>query len=99
MSQVLPQDGDVIEWSEVAPGSAVKEKTVYRVEKKPLDREYLLVALPHGHAIRVSADEFKRGAWGEAKVVAAPVKEPAETAKTQPMQASDKPLFGAPIGE
>lgn len=99
MTQVLPQDGDVIEWSEVVPGSAVKAKTVYRVEKKLTDREYLLVALPHGAALRVMPDEFRRGTWGEAKMVAAPVVGPENTAKIVDPTADNKPLFGAPIGE
>ena len=71
----LPNDGDVIEFSEIAPGSLVPRPIVapegsqplpprrYRVEKKPLDREYLLIDLVSGHAIRVPAHEFQVDKW------------------------------------
>ena len=71
----LPDNGDVIEFSEIAPGSLVPQPVVtpegskplpprrYRVEKKPLDQEYLLIDLMSGHAIRVPAHEFQVDKW------------------------------------
>ena len=75
----LPNDGDVIEFSEIAPGSLVPPAIVtpegskalpprrYRVEKKPLDLEYLLIDLMSGHAIRVPAHEFRVDKWDVVK--------------------------------
>ena len=75
----LPNDGDVIEFSEIAPGSLVPPAIVtpegskplpprrYRVEKKPLDLEYLLIDLVSGHAIRVPAHEFHVDKWDVVK--------------------------------
>ena len=71
----LPDNGDVIEFSEIAPGSLVPQPIVtpegskplpprrYRVEKKLLDQEYLLIDLMSGHAIRVPAHEFQVDKW------------------------------------
>ena len=71
----LPDNGDVIEFGEIAPGSLVPQPIVtpegsqplpprrYRVEKKPLDQEYLLIDLMSGHAIRVPAHEFQVDKW------------------------------------
>ena len=71
----LPNNGDVIEFGEIAPGSLVPQPVVapegskplpprrYRVEKKPLDQEYLLIDLVSGHAIRVPAHEFQVDKW------------------------------------
>ena len=71
----LPNDGDVIEFTELPAGSLVPPPLVtpegskplpprrYRVEKKPLDLEYLLIDLVSGHAIRVPAHEFRVDKW------------------------------------
>ena|ERR1700722_8575240 len=71
----LPDDGDVIEFEKVPSGSLIPQPIVtpegskplpkrrYRVEHKPLDREYLLVDTVSGHASRVPAHEFKRAKW------------------------------------
>ena len=65
----LPDDGDVIEFERVPAGSLIAAAPEghparrYRVEHKPLDREYLLVDTVSGHASRVPAHEFKRSAW------------------------------------
>lgn len=65
----LPNDGDIIEFSEVPAGSLCRAKVKYRVERKPLDREFLLVDTASGHASRVPAHEFRRAKWAEAKPV------------------------------
>ncbi len=60
----LPNDGDVIEFETVPEGSLVKAGVRYRVEKKPLDTEFLLVDVASGHAGRVPAVEFRKAKWG-----------------------------------
>lgn len=65
----LPDDGEVIEFTKVPPGSLIpvpvegQPRHRFRVEHKPLDREYLLVDVVSGHAARVPSHEFKRGEW------------------------------------
>jgi hypothetical protein len=75
----LPNDGDVIEFEEVPAGSLIPPPIVtpegskplprrrYRVEHKPMDREYLLIDTVSGHAARVPAHEFRKSKWAEAK--------------------------------
>jgi hypothetical protein len=110
----LPNDGDVIEFSEIAPGSLVPPAIVtpegskplpprrYRVEKKPLDLEYLLIDLVSGHAIRVPAHEFRVDKWslvGADKLAAeAKAKEAAEAPVASGVsQPSEGLLVGKPL--
>ena len=119
----LPNDGDVIEFSEIAPGSLVPPAIVtpegskplpprrYRVEKKPLDLEYLLIDLVSGHAIRVPAHEFRVDKWdvvgadklaAEAKERSAP--QAAKEAEEAPVasgvsQPSEGLLVGKPLSD
>jgi hypothetical protein len=72
----LPDDGDLVEFESVQDGSLIladrpglkpddpRVRVRYRVEHKPLDREYLLVDVLSGRAFRVPAHEFKRAKWG-----------------------------------
>ena len=72
---VLPVDGDLIEFGELPRGSVIPQPIVtpegskplpvrrYRVEKKPLDLEYLLIDVVSGHAFRVPAHEFNAAKW------------------------------------
>jgi len=59
----VPDDGDVIEFSEVPAGSLLKAGVRYRVEHKAGDREYLLVDVASGHAGRVMAHMLKEATW------------------------------------
>ena len=65
----LPDDGEVIEFTKVPAGSLIpvpvegQPRHRFRVEHKPLDREYLLIDVVSGHAFRVPSHEFKRGKW------------------------------------
>jgi hypothetical protein len=104
----LPDDGDVIEFEKVPEGSLIPAPVVvsgaavdgsappkrrYRVEHKPLDREYLLVDTVSGHAARVPAHEFKRAKWGLVTH---------ETLDGEAKAAAEKeaePSFGRPLDE
>lgn len=95
----LPDDGDVIEFETVPAGSLIAQpvkdqpKRRYRVEHKPLDREYLLVDTVSGHAARVPAHEFKRAKWGLVTH---------ETLDGEAKAAAEKeaePSFGRPLDE
>ena len=95
----LPDDGDVIEFEKVPAGSLIahpvkdQPKRRYRVEHKPLDREYLLVDTVSGHASRVPAQEFKRAKWD----VVVPPEGPGQVADEQLADASiEQPLSSDP---
>ena len=84
----LPNDGDVIEFSEVPAASLAKVGVRYRVERKPLDREYLLIDVAAGHAFRLPAQAFAGAKWAEAKQAveagkpdAAPIAKPLDDGK------------------
>jgi hypothetical protein len=99
----LPNDGDVIEFEDVPAGSLCVAKVRYRVEKKPLDREYLLVDVTSGHASRVMPHEFRKAKWAEAKQEAVkPVEETqtsaAEPLSSEPAARSEGVLDLPPIG-
>jgi hypothetical protein len=64
----LPNDGDFVQFDETPAGALVRQGVVYRVEKKPLETEYLLIDTLSGHAGRVTAGEFKAGKWKVAEV-------------------------------
>jgi hypothetical protein len=77
----------------------------YRVEHKPMEREYLLVDVLTGHAHRVAAHEFKRGKWGlvtheqldkEAALAKQKLEaeKPAAVSLGQPLASSGSTLFG-----
>lgn len=85
----LPDDGDVIEFETVPAGSLCRPQVRYRVEKKPLDREWLLVDVVSGHASRVPGHEFKRAKWVVGK--------PQEKIEAEPAAAA-KPLDGGTEG-
>jgi hypothetical protein len=92
----LPDDGDVIEFETVPEGSLCVPKVRYRVERKPLDREYLLVDTVSGHASRVQPHEFKRAKWALAKQE---VEVPADQADEPAPVAYPAPEYQAPSGE
>jgi hypothetical protein len=107
-SATLPDDGDVIEFEKVPHGSLIPPPIVtpegskplpqrrYRVEHKPLDREYLLIDTLSGHASRVPAHEFKRAKWE----VVIPPEGPATIADEQLASASSaQPLSSVPGDE
>jgi hypothetical protein len=122
MTDKLPDDGDVIEFTEVPKGSLIPPPIVtpegskplpvrrYRVEHKPLDREYLLVDVLSGHAARVPAHTLKDATWAavtratldaeaKAKVEA---EKPAAASIAKPLSyepaESSAPLFPSPPG-
>ena len=60
----LPSDGDVIEFSGDDTGiDQVVAGRRYRVEKKPLELEYLLVDIASGHAMRVQPQQLGYAKW------------------------------------
>ena len=60
----LPSDGDVIEFSGDDTGiDQVVAGRRYRVEKKPLELEYLLVDIVSGHAMRVQPQQLGYAKW------------------------------------
>ena len=100
----LPNDGDVIEFSEIAAGSLVPLPIVtpegskplpprrYRVEKKPLDLEYLLIDLMSGHAIRVPAHEFRVDKWVVVKPDKLAAEAKAKEERSAPQEAEEAPV-------
>lgn len=72
---VLPSDGDVIEFAPVRArseaGSVGDDTGIdqvvagrhYRVEKKPLELEYLLIDIVSGHAMRVQPQQLGYAKW------------------------------------
>jgi hypothetical protein len=98
----LPDDGDIIEFQRLPVGSLIaaapkgQPMRRYRVEHKPLDREYLLVDTVSGHASRVPAHEFKRSAWTalSTEVLDKEAKEKAE--KDHPLSPAGYPLANQP---
>ena len=60
----LPSDGDVIEFSGDDTGiDQVVAGRRYRVEKKPLELEYLLIDIVNGHAMRVQPQQLGYSKW------------------------------------
>jgi hypothetical protein len=92
----LPDDGDVIEFETVPEGSLCVPKVRYRVERKPLDREYLLVDTVSGHASRVQPYEFKRAKWAPAKQEAAVPADQADESAPVQRQTTTPPFFPEP---
>ena len=58
MKVTLPEDGDHIRFSEVPSGSPFVADRIYRVERKPGDREILLAHLGSGHSYRIVASDL-----------------------------------------
>lgn len=99
----LPDDGEVIEFTKVPAGSLIpvpvegQPRHWFRVEHKPLDREYLLIDVVSGHAFRVPSHEFKRGEWAVVshETLDQEAKAAAEKSSATPIA---KPLSSEPQG-
>jgi hypothetical protein len=101
----LPDDGDVIEFEKVPAGSLIPPPFVtpegskplprrrYRVERKPLDQEYLLVDTVSGHASRVPAHEFKRATWAAVSHETLDAEAKARIEAVKPAEVSDAKLL------
>jgi hypothetical protein len=62
----LPLNGQVIAFAKLPAGSLLRPDVVYRVEKKPLETEYLLVDVASGHAGRVPERDLMVADWVDA---------------------------------
>ena len=99
----LPDNGDVIEFGSVTEGSPAKVGVRYRVEKKPLDLEYLLIDVVSGHAFRFQPQQFSGSGWKLAPAAAGQEVEGkgAASADSQPTEGLlvAKPLSDLPFVE
>ena len=59
----LPADGDMIEFNIAPDDGPFKVGARYRVEHKDGSREYLLIDVLSGHAVRLMGDELGYAEW------------------------------------
>ena len=97
----LPDNGDVIEFGSVTEGSPARVGVRYRVEKKPLELEYLLIDIVSGHAFRFQPQQFSGSGWKLAPAAKEVEAKGAASADSQPTEGLlvAKPLSDLPFVE
>ena len=98
----LPSDGDVIEFSGDDTGiDQVVAGRRYRVEKKPLELEYLLIDIVNGHAMRVQPQQLGYSKWVRLDDVSRETSgaSGAASGASQQQEASSSSLSAKPLSE